>query len=121
MIKAYELRPGNIILSPDTGQWVIVDLNHIKAIQEGVAVNGKHYEPIPITAEILEKCGATKARGYTDAFYLRTNVGLNLLSIRLGHPLKIGDSWWPEIKHLHRLQNLFFDLTEKELEIKLPL
>lgn len=77
-----------------------------------------HYEPISLTPEILDKCGwggkdfmeishCCFITQEHDTFYLQTEY----------HVLeKIHQTELP-IKYLHELQNLYFALTGKELEI----
>lgn len=82
----------------------------------------KDIQPIPITEEILLKCGfeklTTKSEGYNASSY----------SYRRGYSLIVclddgiwSVSFWQgnEKKYLHQLQNLFFALTNEELEITL--
>ena len=72
--------------------------------------------PIPLTPEILEKCGFDKA---TDKF------GGYLSPLHKGGRIRIDKDnlWWngcfsTEVKHLHQLQNLYYSLTNEELEFK---
>jgi len=77
-------------------------------------------EPIPITEEILIKCGLEIKRGtpassssvYSDFYQYRLYLGeYNSLHLDAA-------DWFPkiaEIKYLHQFQNIFFALTNKEL------
>ena len=70
-------------------------------------------EPIPITEEILLKCGFSKFKGDNSDCFLNdfeTSCNMELLFWK-GTEIK-------NIKHLHQLQNLYFALTGKEIEIK---
>jgi hypothetical protein len=86
-------------------------------------------KPIPLTPEILEKCGFEK-----DADpYNWANPDWDIYRIkRMSIGVKEGmfawynrsdddfySSYYPELKFLHQLQNLYFSLTGEELEVKL--
>jgi len=135
MINANELRIGS---------WVVWD-NPILNIKELVQINwedfelitnknlGNKYNPIPLTPEILEKCGFVVEKKGSHLFYTqRDNEGFatSWLSLR-GSDIS---SWYllgrqhidyfesyvqNEVKifSLHQLQNLYFALTGQELEV----
>ena len=63
-------------------------------------------EPIPITMEILEKCG------FSGAWTTINGLDGNLMGVKLPE-LEY------EIKYVHQLQNLYFALTGNELNINL--
>ncbi len=132
MISVRELRIGNIALckSVYTGEFELMVVDEIipnKPYEYGV--NGyteSLLKPIPLTEEILLKSGFEKAEipfkdgsgslfGYTakgmEAFVLKYNP-FNPVCFTEYH-------YGKKIEHLHQLQNLFFDLTGKELEIHL--
>lgn len=106
-----ELRMGNYILSPDTGNPVKVELNHLKCILDNQLFNGKSYSPIELTEEWLLNLGFRKSfRGKWQKDELAYDIyggnGLYMHGVTL------------EIKYVHQLQNLYFSLTGKELTIK---
>lgn len=129
MIKANELRIGNWVIGP-IGELMKVNVlghfsepNYIHATGGGTSgQNG--FEPIPLTTEILKKCGFHK---------------LNKEWVLKDHdenPLGFHYSIWQifddndflynsaefniELLHLHQLQNHYFFVTGgKELEVKL--
>jgi len=80
--------------------------------------NYKH-EPIPLTEELLLKCWFKKSSGQSfeiilnDWTKLYYNCGYFEISIN-GHAFSLN-----HIKYLHQLQNLYFVLTQQELEINL--
>jgi hypothetical protein len=120
MIKVNELRIGNLVLR--------------RGIEEDVftlgtsTINGKpehNFVPIPLTPEILEKCGFKKDDLSYD-YDLTEDIHFN----------DAGDvyyTYWEgsdsrggiekkiiaTVKYLHQLQNLYFALTWKELTITL--
>ena len=82
----------------------------------------KYIEPIPLTEEILLKCGFEK--GYIMYFIRICETRCYLRpSYRGGYYygicpyIELRDC--KTIQYLHQLQNLYFALTGKELEIKL--
>ena len=134
MIQARELRIGNWV------EWVYPNRNNqpnkfqfcqIESIRTSlVGVLGSAYgydqiQPIPLTPEILEKCGFERRNygwiinklkeandSYFGLFYINDNAG--------DLSLKLNSAYCPcaEIKHLHQLQNLYFALTGEELTFK---
>ena len=81
------------------------------------AINQEKLEPIPITEELLEKCGFRKGKYYW--------FGPNEIEVSLEKSAVlmdfIGDEDWriKDIHFLHELQNSYFMLTKKHLEVKL--
>ena len=79
--------------------------------------------PIELNEDILVKCGFVK--GVDNVFFLKTNLFYIRIFEEIGHvlfsldkysnSLKVSDS----TKHLHQLQNLYFALTNEELNINL--
>ena len=75
-------------------------------------------EPIPITEELLLKCGFDKP---CDGVY-EHNYGefeVTKEQEKWWVTWNGGADFWFEIKHLHQLQNAYYLVTGKELEIKL--
>lgn len=116
MINANELRIGNWILNGNDHP-IEVGYHEIKyaTLHPGTQNN---YEPIPLTPEILEKCGFGKQDN--NSHQLDTDVGFCLWG-RNGeinvHAYE-GDEIGEAVKHLHQLQNLYFALTGNEIEYK---
>lgn len=132
MIAANELRIGN---------WVMYDnrLFQIEAISRSLpclntdefgigVVDWNNLQPIPLTTEILEKCGFEKglSEWYNKKYFTDCKesaevmeLQINLKSFRCG----IFDTDFggtnamtaKRIEHLHQLQNLYFALTNTEL------
>ena len=120
MIQPTDLRIGNYVFD-----WVkriaIVDSIHkdgsIRLSSEG---NYKHesfksdrLSPIPLTEEILLKCGARRIDKYT--FVL---LGLFIHMRKMGFVFNVGKKKIA-IEHLHQLQNWAHALTNTELNIAL--
>lgn len=120
MIDKKDLRIGN---------WVDIftDLNmagkksvRTGAIRDGAELDKKEFEGIPLTPEILEKCGFIKSE--TNEFYV--NNALWLEATPLVTPIYCDGTGFKRyigrhIKYVHQLQNLYYALTGEELEITL--
>lgn len=117
MISTTQLRIGNWVsfkglwevqVSGIRGSVIYIDGN------QGVFMD-ENFDPIDLTAEILEACGfEQKAIGYywkNDYCVYYTNSGLHQYKIH-----KEGVYYPPIIASLHQLQNLFFALTGQELQ-----
>ena len=79
--------------------------------------------PIPLTPEILEKCGFEKAN---DRYGGYLSPVFNSGRIRLSWYSETDDDWYwyngcwnTKIKHLHQLQNLYWCLCWEELIVNL--
>lgn len=124
-MKAEELRVGNLVKMD--GDLVSVDLWLFKELYNNNSVTSTLLlSPIPITEDILLKCGFEAESKYDD-FKLN---GVNIQSCsmrcktleRFSFYLNLGDEndeLNNKIDYLHELQNLYYSLTKKELEIKL--
>lgn len=119
-MKANELRIGNYYLDFDDE---IQQIEMIQPFMFGFKYRWeweKYIKPIPLTEEILLKCGFVQCENE----YWYTNGILNL-SLPIG-TFSINGSKNSEavirinpIKHLHQLQNLYFALTNEELTVNL--
>lgn len=123
-MQANELRIGNYVKS--------LSVTQVRELTEstinGYSIGG--FYPIPLTEELLLKCGFEKADDmayhpdmkirslYINTLILRKNTCSNLFEFHFQHknPAMFENT---EIKYLHQLQNLYFALTGKELEVKL--
>lgn len=117
MIKSNELRVGN---------WINYLGDNMKFNEIGLSnlfnpdndIYGTDFEPIELTEEILLKCGFEKTIVNTMikawlnfSFYLTIRDDGDLF-----YEWKGGNI---QVKYLHQLQNLYFSLHNKELEIEL--
>lgn len=121
MIKAEELRIGNWITDRNDFHMQVVSLGSDYMYADFEGNEGDVWEfnfennkpnPIPLTEEILLKCGFEKGKGtilFLNGFYYDTFDGeFSFISIIINN-----------IKYLHQLQNLHYILTGQELEVKL--
>lgn len=119
MIKANELRLGNYVWNEIQNIPVKVTL---RIIEDQIYAQGGYkdsWKPIPLTEEILLKCGFEKIY-YGFNYDNKLDFVLRRDKIYLGY---YDDDCWccigENIKNLHQLQNLYFSLTGEELEVKL--
>lgn len=128
MIQANQLRIGNWILKDGKYFQIIYGINkkYVYGLDSEILdshinkseLNNLH--PIPLTEEILLKCG------FDNGYEITIKIGRK--KIVFNWSIKIVSTgyrsgWYCEkyrnIKYLHQLQNLIFALTGKELEINL--
>lgn len=133
-MEAKELRVGNYVkynghyltvigISPPlpiqtekfNEKWLIelLDNGYITATIEEI-------EPVELTAEIIEKFGmVNRGRGHSIPLIKGNVLSLNLLSksaiMNIHGPFGLVTP--KHIKYLHQLQNIYFLLTDKELEL----
>lgn len=117
MIRENELRIGNFLLFK--GNKIKIESVEISYCEQYKEEFNETFKPIELTEEILLKCGfdvnidiyyLPEMNGYfkksfkeDDCFLYKSNSGDKLSSL----------------KYLHQLQNLYWCLCEKELEIEL--
>ena len=127
MINEKELRIGNLVMFRKDK---IVEVSNLGNLFETIeTVNGlrygsddiNEYNPIALTAEWLEKFGfeklTDKNKGWKQTsfslnngrFIVNFDDGLLTVNFLIGS----------EYKYVHQLQNLYFALTNEELNIKL--
>lgn len=126
MINENELRIGSYLIDTDTGRLGIVrtisnrkitlKLEHSTIWQHII-----EYSPIPLTEDILLKCGFG---GSNETIFTKMDIGPIYFSrpyVGAKHYLvkAISGDKITSVKHLHQLQNLYFALTGKEIKINL--
>lgn len=109
----------------DRGVWTYnVDLNYIEERKNIVIPAHSQFiefiKPIPITEDILVKCGFIKSESETAVYF---NYGTSLL---ISFPkndkyflVSYNGAFYDHVESVHQLMNLYFALTGKELEVKL--
>jgi hypothetical protein len=136
MIKASELRIGNIVwesnsVTPgpeDFNEIVIASINDIDKVIRDDQENGYSYDAlygIPLTPEWLERCGfvtdGTGDDNHTEPLWDHPKTNYQYSDGALVHNGSAYDDWHDigNVDYVHQLQNLFYWVTGKELEIKL--
>lgn len=121
LIDSTELRRGNYLLLRDRIVAVGGIPNHICLLIPGekYAVDLEEFVSVPISCELLLKCGF---REENDNFY-RADLGTISFN-QYGYYIQMkecssGIIRVIKITSLHKLQNLYFALTGKELEVNL--
>lgn len=126
MIRAEELMIGNWItchfLTTNFNAQILEIRKDVVVVQDGELTNGYGYDnisPIPLTPELLEKCGFKLSINGT-CYGLITNGGKCRLSLFSDGSMKLGTQDLPhQILNLNTLQNVFYALTGNELQINL--
>lgn len=121
-IKATDLMIGNYITdvwSPN-GMFKVTELEKDKVhYGNGFTAEYGNIRPIPLTEDVLLKCGFKRMNEKLNFFILGYEVNFKI-------DKKIKWVAWcntvlanVEIKYLHQLQNLFKSLTQTDLNVKL--
>ncbi len=121
MIKANELRIGNCVFA-------LFNSCTIKEVFEnGISIEFKsgkrdievfdHIKPIPLTPEILESCGFKCNKDF--GIYSIPNLSLDTDFYYVHIDYEGTHDRIIHITYLHQLQNLYFALIGKELEVNL--
>ena len=126
-MNANELRIGNLVyksLKSGQGRTVINPIGCQDIVRIFEDIGSFNYAPIPLTEDILLKCGfEIRKYGLSKDYY----IGINEITKDwLFYIVWLNDFEYPfymngrhQVKCLHQLQNLYFALTQKELTIKL--
>ena len=119
-MKKEELRIGNFIMDSDTER-----VGHVIRLSEKkVSVKLEHstlwqdigeFEPIPLSEDLLLKCGFINDE---NAPWKLCN-GMLVLNTGNHNTWEYGQSVIKDIKYLHTLQNVFFALHHRELEVSI--
>jgi len=122
-MKSNELRIGNYIsdiYSSNSFMAKVVRLDFIRCYYGMSHSSYSDLRPIPLTPEILEKCGAEKYEEFGKSFMeLSVATDLVIFSDETGVKLMCLGDEIKKVEYLHDLQNLYFALTNNELEIKI--
>lgn len=118
-MKSTELRIGNLAQDENGNIGIVVAINDERAVLDGVGDCwlGSEIKPIPLTEEILLKCGFITNSGRV---FFKDNIGYEFgVTNRAVYKIDDGFILFKHIKHLHQLQNLYFALTGEELNVEL--
>lgn len=125
-IEVREFRIGNYV-NTKYGNLKVFTINELGLeVQDNSGwidyINSENLKPIEITEEILLKCGFKKIDHHRFKiipsefeFYYTISVHDNCFRIYVGDSIICANV----IFYLHQLQNLYFTLTNQELEINL--
>ena len=116
-MNANELRIGNMVyksLKSGQGRTVINPIGCQDIVRIFEDIGSFNYAPIPITEDILLKCGFEY-----DFISYNLHFGIDWHNGVLRFSQGKGQTIFLPCTHLHQLQNLYFALTQKELTIKL--
>jgi len=120
MIQANELRIGNWVKVKGTNNAITVSFPLHNELAEDWYSFLNAIEPIPLTPEILEKCNCIKD---TNTPYTTSVFGIDFqFNSDFIHFYWDGEYLFYngfKIQHLHQLQNIYFALSNTELNIEL--
>lgn len=139
MIDVRELRIGNVFKTSDCENFRVGEIykkedglyrteNDIDCNESFLYGVVEDLQPIPLTEELLVKCGMNECDDACFVRYAYRNgkFKMNIMICGLKkYILSINDIenrcqiCNVEVKYLHQLQNIYFDLTGKELEVNL--
>ena len=106
-MKAEELRIGNLVIyGGSVVKMNLHEFTHFLRFPET-------YMPITLTEEILLKCGFVNWDKVDDCYIIKGLIIWKCNEMFLCYKNGV------HIKYLHQLQNLYFALTNEELEINL--
>lgn len=122
MISANELRIGNLAnFHNDDTIFEVLGIHRnpdgidCKSKHEETYIGLEHFSPIPLTQQILLKCGFVDNR--LSLFNELNYMSLIWRHSKLWLTSEHEPSCLDHIKHLHQLQNLYYALTGTELHI----
>lgn len=125
-MKASELRIGNLVNDNGYNSIIGVIDSHYHSIQISGSprtIALETIEPIPLTEEWMLKFGFKPSEAKTAKKYIYYSDSYNFRKAKVICTEKYGSrvviaGTVIEIKYIHQLQNLYFALTGKELELK---
>jgi hypothetical protein len=122
MVSLKEIRVGNwllVVFAPENHSGPVINYQP-KAVEESDLVALNTFLPMPLTIDLLRKCGFIEEGGVWCK-YQQVGEGRALVLKR-----KQKEEWYvADIKikapplYMHQLQNLFYALTGKELKVAL--
>lgn len=122
MIRPTDLRIGNYVMNAVSGEWMIVD--EIGETVGAILINRDKYplpkgwrmEYIPLTPEIIERCIFEYGFHvtYNKESYKEHSKAVFWFQRIEGY----GEPVTKQVVYLHKLQNIYYEHTDCELEIK---
>lgn len=130
MIESKELRQGNKLSLSASGEIItvsVIEKIFLRVRGKPFAYQFRLLNPIPLTTELLEKAGFVfgHSSDIYDNYSLPNGFYISYCkkSIKEGYRHEKGNYYHGEIHipivNVHQLQNLFYCLTGKELQIEL--
>jgi len=112
MINPQELRLGNLFILPN-GDYGKISYHEIRLLV--VSTSKPNYQPVKITQDIISKSGFDDHNKLGDCIigYYGDDFIKDVYSFMYKRSLIV------KVQYLHQLQNLYFALTGKELEVNL--
>ena len=114
-MEAKDLRIGNYVSVDECSTWAITELDIVAVC----TFKGSH-KPIPLTEEWLKRFGYYTSNGPWGTIAVRGDGRKTTYQLD-----RYGEYWTHDregyrvdLKYVHQLQNLYFALTNTELEIK---
>ena len=123
-MKAGELRIGNWFVGYDNKpfQWDLTHFSMLVLEQNAPEVDELIRGPIPLTEEILLKCGFELSDCHWDYWNPDEELSFCMTIFEDGMFFSAGEgirlNKYP-IEYVHQLQDIFYVITGKELEVKL--
>jgi hypothetical protein len=122
-MKATELRIGNWVYSDGQEKQVVGLIgNQIMVVKtvNGVKNDNDVKDPIPLTEEILLKCGFEFISSQQGQIYYHKDGWIVLQSYGKWHySPSLSNTVGKSIDYLHQLQNLYWSLCNEELNVEL--
>lgn len=117
-MKTKELKQGNWI-AYENCHFQVVGFDTDQVLLSFAWVYLKSINPIPINEEWLLKFGFVQASEFKQHYLLECEFGVyEYAFFDSSKSLWINETFIPNIKYIHQLQNLYFALTQTELDIK---
>lgn len=127
MINANDLRIGNWVKLLQTDIFIQIGLSNFYEMydheQNDDYTYCEHLIPIPLSPEILEKCGFKKKENISYSSGMPTPFMVFRIDDFTFNTHQ--ELWWyngvlkNQPKYIHQLQNLYFSLTGQELKVTL--
>lgn len=128
-MKATELRIGNYVYHKDNSLQITNVIDFCVNMEFGKYSGERNNEidideisPIPLTPELLEKCGFEKLE-LRNGFFFGISIGGGRVFLLKYNPLRTDcfyeHYYGTKVQYLHQLQNLCFALRGEELKITL--